>query len=199
MQPWWCHYTFTVYSQGSDISKKSDYTLNCILCIRPIHSKWTCTHKHNGGLPVNGACGAVGGLGALIEGTSAVNGRGKHFFFTIPTKLHYLMARHWLKGMYMWHIHYQSITNLLHCHCQELEGVEMFGVVEGGDILEERARSARETAKRPVAGFCLDGLQTGYMAQALRTQLIIAVTKELPEDKPRSVCSLPCDKCMYWI
>ncbi|KAI4806341.1 hypothetical protein KUCAC02_017170 [Chaenocephalus aceratus] len=60
-----------------------------------------------------------------------------------------------------------------------------FGVVEGGDILEERVRSAKETAKRPVSGFCLDGLQTGSMDQALRTQLISAVTKELPEDKPR--------------
>lgn len=73
------------------------------------------------------------------------------------------------------------------CHSQELEGVEVFGVVEGGDILEERVRSARETAKRPVAGFCLDGFQTGSMNQALRTQLITAVAKELPEDKPRSV------------
>lgn len=62
----------------------------------------------------------------------------------------------------------------------------MFGVVEGGDILEERIRSARETAKRPVAGFCLDGLQTGSMDQALRIQLTSAVTKELPEDRPRS-------------
>lgn len=61
----------------------------------------------------------------------------------------------------------------------------MFGVVEGGDILEERLRSARETAKRPVAGFCLDGFQNGAMDQALRSQLITAVTKELPEDKPR--------------
>uniref|UniRef100_A0A3B5AI14 Queuine tRNA-ribosyltransferase accessory subunit 2 n=1 Tax=Stegastes partitus TaxID=144197 RepID=A0A3B5AI14_9TELE len=67
----------------------------------------------------------------------------------------------------------------------ELDGVEVFGVVEGGDILEERVRSARETAKRPVAGFCLDGLQTGSMDQSLRTQLIAAVNKELPEDKPR--------------
>lgn len=62
----------------------------------------------------------------------------------------------------------------------------MFGVVEGGDILEERLRSARETAKRPVAGFCLDGFQTGSMDRALRTQLITAVANELPEDKPRS-------------
>ncbi|XP_029979066.1 queuine tRNA-ribosyltransferase accessory subunit 2 isoform X2 [Sphaeramia orbicularis] len=74
---------------------------------------------------------------------------------------------------------------LVHQKVQELEGVEVFGVVEGGDILEERVRSARETAKRPVAGFCLDGLQTGSMDQTLRTQLITAVNKELPEDKPR--------------
>ncbi|AWP20624.1 Queuine tRNA-ribosyltransferase subunit qtrtd1 [Scophthalmus maximus] len=74
---------------------------------------------------------------------------------------------------------------LAHQNSQELEGVEVFGVVEGGDIPEERVRSARETAKRPVAGFCLDGLQTGSMDQALRTQLIAAVTKELPEEKPR--------------
>ncbi|XP_020500799.2 queuine tRNA-ribosyltransferase accessory subunit 2 isoform X1 [Labrus bergylta] len=74
---------------------------------------------------------------------------------------------------------------LVHQKSQELEGVEVFGVVEGGDILEERLRSARETAKRPVAGFCLDGLQMGAIEQNLRTQLITAVTKELPEDKPR--------------
>lgn len=74
---------------------------------------------------------------------------------------------------------------LVHQKSKELEGVEVFGVVEGGDILEERVRSARETAKRPVGGFCLDGLQTGSMDQTLRTQLITAMIKELPEDKPR--------------
>ncbi|XP_063768985.1 queuine tRNA-ribosyltransferase accessory subunit 2 isoform X2 [Eleginops maclovinus] len=74
---------------------------------------------------------------------------------------------------------------LAHQKSEELEGVEVFGVVEGGDILEERVRSAKETAKRPVSGFCVDGLQTGSMDQALRTQLLSAVTKELPEDKPR--------------
>lgn len=62
-------------------------------------------------------------------------------------------------------------------------------MVEGGDILEERVRSARETAKRPVGGFCLDGFQTGSMDQALRTQLINVVNEELPEDKPRSAVS----------
>ncbi|XP_034025312.1 queuine tRNA-ribosyltransferase accessory subunit 2 [Thalassophryne amazonica] len=74
---------------------------------------------------------------------------------------------------------------LMHHKSQELEGVEVFGVVEGGDILEERVRSARETAKRPVAGFCLDGFQMGSMDQVLKTELITAVIKELPEDKPR--------------
>nr|XP_015810671.2 queuine tRNA-ribosyltransferase accessory subunit 2 isoform X1 [Nothobranchius furzeri] len=74
---------------------------------------------------------------------------------------------------------------LLHQKSQELDRVSMFGVVEGGDILEERVRSARETAKRPVAGFCLDGFQSGAMDPTLRIQLISAVTKELPEDKPR--------------
>lgn len=59
-------------------------------------------------------------------------------------------------------------------------------MVEGGDVLDERLRSARETAKRPVAGFCLDGFQTGAMDLALRNQLMAAVVEELPEDKPRS-------------
>ncbi|KAL1006530.1 hypothetical protein UPYG_G00073480 [Umbra pygmaea] len=74
---------------------------------------------------------------------------------------------------------------LLHHKTQELKGVEVLGVVEGGDVMEERVRSARETAKRPVGGFCLDGLQSAAMGQNLRTQLITAVIKELPEDKPR--------------
>ncbi|XP_014037027.2 queuine tRNA-ribosyltransferase accessory subunit 2 isoform X2 [Salmo salar] len=74
---------------------------------------------------------------------------------------------------------------LLHHKTQELSGVEVLGVVEGGDVLEERVRSARETAKRPVGGFCLDGLHTAAMEQHLRTQLITAIIKELPEDKPR--------------
>ncbi|XP_057680279.1 queuine tRNA-ribosyltransferase accessory subunit 2 isoform X1 [Corythoichthys intestinalis] len=76
---------------------------------------------------------------------------------------------------------------LVHQKSQELKAAVLFGAVEGGDVLEERVRSARETAKRPVAGFCLDGLQMGRMDGALRVQLIGAVTKELPEDKPRLV------------
>ncbi|XP_053467464.1 queuine tRNA-ribosyltransferase accessory subunit 2 isoform X3 [Ictalurus furcatus] len=68
---------------------------------------------------------------------------------------------------------------------RELKGSAIFGVVEGGDILEERLRSARETAKRPVAGFVLDGFQSTSMEQEFREQLITAVTAELPQEKPR--------------
>ncbi|KAL4624718.1 queuine tRNA-ribosyltransferase accessory subunit [Arapaima gigas] len=74
---------------------------------------------------------------------------------------------------------------LLHQKTPELAGTELFGVVEGADVREERVRSARETAKRPVGGFILDGFQSGTMDQELRGQLISAVTAELPQDKPR--------------
>ncbi|XP_026871982.2 queuine tRNA-ribosyltransferase accessory subunit 2 isoform X1 [Electrophorus electricus] len=73
----------------------------------------------------------------------------------------------------------------LHHKTPQLKHTEVFGVVEGGDILEERVRSARETAKRPVAGFVLDGFQSAAMEQELRGQLITAVTAELPVEKPR--------------
>ncbi|KAJ8375541.1 hypothetical protein SKAU_G00061210 [Synaphobranchus kaupii] len=73
----------------------------------------------------------------------------------------------------------------LHLKTEELRGAEIFGVVEGADVLEERVRSARETAKRPVGGFVLDGFHTEAMSQELRSQLIMAVIKELPENKPR--------------
>ncbi|KAJ7424642.1 hypothetical protein WISP_27796 [Willisornis vidua] len=67
----------------------------------------------------------------------------------------------------------------------ELRGSVMFGAIEGGDILEERLRSARETAKRPVGGFLLDGFQGCAMAKETKLKLISSVTAELPEDKPR--------------
>lgn len=68
---------------------------------------------------------------------------------------------------------------------QELKQAEIFGVVEGGDILEERLRSARETAKRPVGGFVLDGFHSAAMDQDVRVQLIKATSAELPQEKPR--------------
>lgn len=57
--------------------------------------------------------------------------------------------------------------------------------MEGGDILEERLRSARETAKRPVGGFVLDGFHSAAMVQDVRVQLIKATSAELPQEKPR--------------
>lgn len=70
---------------------------------------------------------------------------------------------------------------------QDLQGVEVLGVVEGGDILEERTRSAKETAKRPVGGFVLDGFQGDAMTRELRLKLISSVTAELPDHKPRLI------------
>ncbi|XP_016135828.1 queuine tRNA-ribosyltransferase subunit qtrtd1-like isoform X1 [Sinocyclocheilus grahami] len=75
----------------------------------------------------------------------------------------------------------------LHQKTQELKKAEIFGVVEGGDILEERLRSARETAKRPVGGFVLDGFHSAAMDQDVRVQLIKATSAELPQEKPRLV------------
>ncbi|XP_008766984.1 queuine tRNA-ribosyltransferase accessory subunit 2 isoform X5 [Rattus norvegicus] len=63
----------------------------------------------------------------------------------------------------------------------------IIGVIEGGDVTEERLRSARETAKRPVGGFLLDGFQGGPAVTETRLHLLSSVTAELPEDKPRPV------------
>ncbi|EAW79614.1 queuine tRNA-ribosyltransferase domain containing 1, isoform CRA_b [Homo sapiens] len=63
----------------------------------------------------------------------------------------------------------------------------IIGVIEGGDVMEERLRSARETAKRPVGGFLLDGFQGNPTTLEARLRLLSSVTAELPEDKPRPV------------
>ncbi|XP_013911504.1 PREDICTED: queuine tRNA-ribosyltransferase subunit QTRTD1 [Thamnophis sirtalis] len=69
----------------------------------------------------------------------------------------------------------------------ELKQSLMFGVIEGGDVLEERLRSARETAKRPVAGFLLDAFQGNTMTKETKLELLTSVIAELPEDKPRLI------------
>ncbi|KAB0396211.1 hypothetical protein E2I00_007031, partial [Balaenoptera physalus] len=63
----------------------------------------------------------------------------------------------------------------------------IIGVIEGGDVMEERLRSARETAKRPVGGFLLDGFQGTPATLETRLHLLSSVTAELPEHKPRLV------------
>lgn len=75
----------------------------------------------------------------------------------------------------------------VHQNSEVLKDAEIFGVIEGGDILEERLRSARETMKRPVGGFLLDGLQGESMTDDLKLDLISSVTGELPVDKPRLI------------
>ncbi|XP_031219795.1 queuine tRNA-ribosyltransferase accessory subunit 2 isoform X3 [Mastomys coucha] len=66
----------------------------------------------------------------------------------------------------------------------------IIGVIEGGDVMEERLRSARETAKRPVGGFLLDGFQGNPAVTETRLHLLSSVTAELPEDKPRLICGV---------
>ncbi|CAN2387746.1 queuine tRNA-ribosyltransferase [Pristimantis euphronides] len=63
----------------------------------------------------------------------------------------------------------------------------VIGAIEGGDLQEERLRSARETAKRPVSGFLLDAFQGNSVSLEAKLNLISAVTAELPEDKPRLI------------
>ncbi|XP_018429620.1 PREDICTED: queuine tRNA-ribosyltransferase subunit QTRTD1 isoform X2 [Nanorana parkeri] len=63
----------------------------------------------------------------------------------------------------------------------------VIGAIEGGDLLDERLRSARETAKRPVGGFLLDAFQGTAMTQETKLNLISSVTAELPEEKPRFI------------
>lgn len=63
----------------------------------------------------------------------------------------------------------------------------VIGAIEGGDFQEERQRSARETAKRPVSGFLLDGFQGSSVSLEAKLTLISAVTAELPEDQPRFI------------
>ncbi|XP_072254521.1 queuine tRNA-ribosyltransferase accessory subunit 2 [Pyxicephalus adspersus] len=67
----------------------------------------------------------------------------------------------------------------------ELKEKVVIGAIEGGDLLDERLRSARETAKRPVGGFLLDGFQGSAMTSETKLNLISSVTAELPEEKPR--------------
>ncbi|XP_060688963.1 queuine tRNA-ribosyltransferase accessory subunit 2 isoform X2 [Hemiscyllium ocellatum] len=74
-----------------------------------------------------------------------------------------------------------------HQNSEVLKNSEILGVIEGGDILEERLRSVRETIKRPVGGFLLDGFQGEDMPDDPKLNLIASVTGELPEDKPRLI------------
>lgn len=89
----------------------------------------------------------------------------------------------------------RSLLFLDHClklqeESQVLQKSVIIGVIEGGDLIEERLRSARETAKRPVGGFLLDGFQGDPATLETRLHLLSSVTAELPEDKPRLICGI---------
>ncbi|KAM5336751.1 queuine tRNA-ribosyltransferase accessory subunit 2 isoform 2-T2 [Glossophaga mutica] len=86
----------------------------------------------------------------------------------------------------------RSLLFLDHClrlqeESEVLQKSTIIGVIEGGDVMEERLRSARETAKRPVGGFLLDGFQGNPATLETRLKLLSSVTAELPEDKPRLI------------
>jgi len=65
----------------------------------------------------------------------------------------------------------------------------LFGVIQGGSDVVQRERSAKETAKRPVAGFVFGSFGLGENFEQ-RGPLIDAVRKHLPEDKVRVIVGL---------
>ncbi|KAG0610894.1 hypothetical protein M758_7G099900 [Ceratodon purpureus] len=77
--------------------------------------------------------------------------------------------------------------------CLSLQNAEYgnrcLGVVVGASSVEERIRSAEQTATRNVAGFSLGGFGMGEDV-AHRGLLMETVIANLPEEKPRHVCGL---------
>ncbi|CAG8596290.1 7600_t:CDS:2 [Ambispora leptoticha] len=64
------------------------------------------------------------------------------------------------------------------------EGIHVFGVLVGDQYHEERKRCAKETVKRDVSGFVLQGLALGTTLEE-RIDLFKISLDCLPEDKPR--------------
>lgn len=81
----------------------------------------------------------------------------------------------------------------------------MLGAVVGGDVVEERMRSATETAKRPVngtkephsslcdslspspsPGFALEGFDLSYNPESYQS-ILQSTTRLLPQDSPRYI------------
>jgi queuine tRNA-ribosyltransferase subunit QTRTD1 len=62
----------------------------------------------------------------------------------------------------------------------------LFGAIVGGADVECRARSAQETAFRPLAGFFIEGIDHG-LTRMSRSTILDAVIPLLPDDKPRGV------------
>ena len=62
--------------------------------------------------------------------------------------------------------------------------LRLFGAIVGGGDEASRARSTDETARRPLAGFAIEGLAHGLGPKA-RDRMVEAVVSRLPDDKPR--------------
>ncbi|CAG8516606.1 3574_t:CDS:2 [Paraglomus brasilianum] len=69
------------------------------------------------------------------------------------------------------------------------EDTNVFGVLGGHGIREERVRSAHETAKRKVAGFLLNVSEIGDTSEE-RLDLLRTSLSHLPQEKPRLVYGL---------
>lgn len=67
---------------------------------------------------------------------------------------------------------------------RKLASCNLLGVIEGSDSVKERIRSAKETSKRPVAGFVLEGLSSSTCNWQ---ELLQQTVEVLPDDKPRLV------------
>ncbi|KAL5011471.1 hypothetical protein ScPMuIL_010022 [Solemya velum] len=82
-----------------------------------------------------------------------------------------------------------------HRKMERLKNSEVFGVIEGGYNIEERLRSAKETAARPVSGFTIGGFHNIGLKSGDRTiedvgEIVKKTISTLPEDKPRLMSSL---------
>lgn len=75
---------------------------------------------------------------------------------------------------------------MLDQHLQGLRGsgIPVFGVLQGSQFPEERARSAQETAKREVSGFTIEGFGCGEAEEEFEP-LLKSSLEPLPAHKPR--------------
>ncbi|GAB1606964.1 queuine tRNA-ribosyltransferase accessory subunit 2-like [Argonauta hians] len=82
-----------------------------------------------------------------------------------------------------------------HHKSSRLKNTAVFGVVEGGFLKNERERSAKNTATRPVQGFVIEGFhRSGATSENVptekMTEVLQHVISNLPEDKPRLMQSV---------
>jgi queuine tRNA-ribosyltransferase subunit QTRTD1 len=70
--------------------------------------------------------------------------------------------------------------------CQALQRCAVLGAVVGGDVMEERIRSATETAKRAVDGFVLEGFDLDNSRDCYQS-ILQTTTLILPKCRPRFI------------